>query len=80
VTHDLTVKFKRAVGREKKHLRLILNDGRQDWQAIAFKQGDWDSRLKPGQSVNAVYSLEFNEWGGERTMQLNIKDLELSKV
>jgi single-stranded-DNA-specific exonuclease len=76
VTKNLTVKGAKAVGRDKKHLRLTLNDGKQDWRGIAFNQGEWDGHLEPGQSVNVVYSLEFNEWGGERTMQLNIKDLK----
>ena len=80
MTRDLRVKYLKAVGQDQQHLRLILHDGRQDWSAIAFRQGDWVSRLSSGQTVDAVYQLEFNEWNGERRLQLNIKDLRPSAI
>lgn len=79
VTKNLQVKFIKQVGRDGHHLRLVLHDGKQTWSAIAFRQGHWAGKLKPAQTIDAVYSLEFNEWNGSRTMQLNIKDLQPSK-
>lgn len=78
LTRNLQVKYKKAVGQEGHHLRLILHDGRQTWNAIAFRQGYWADRLEVSQNIDAVYNLEFNEWNGEQRMQLNIKDLQLS--
>jgi len=75
LTHNLKVKYKRAVGQDGNHLKLVLNDGRFDWSAIAFRQGHWLNRINVSDHIDVVYNLGFNEWNGERTMQLNIKDL-----
>ena len=78
LTRNLKIKFLKAVGTDEHHLRLVLNDGRQDWGAIAFRQGHWASRLSPSDCIDAVYQLEFNEWNGERRLQLDIQDLRPS--
>ncbi|MDH3674018.1 MAG: single-stranded-DNA-specific exonuclease RecJ [Anaerolineae bacterium] len=79
LTRRLKVKYKKAVGQEAQHLRLSLHDGRYTWNAIAFRQGQWTDKLQIGQDIDVVYSLEFNQWHGERHMQLNIKDLRPSE-
>ncbi|MBN1217422.1 MAG: single-stranded-DNA-specific exonuclease RecJ [Anaerolineae bacterium] len=78
LTRNLAVKYLKTVGHEESHLRLTLHDGRQAWGAIAFRQGHWINKLQPNQHIDVVYHLEFNEWNGERLMQLNIKDLRLA--
>ena len=75
VSRKLQIKSIRAVGQDEQHLRLVLYDGRQNRGAIAFRQGHWAGKLSPGQYVDVVYCLEFNDWNGERSMQLNIQDL-----
>ncbi|MEW5959691.1 MAG: single-stranded-DNA-specific exonuclease RecJ, partial [Chloroflexota bacterium] len=75
LTRGLKIKYKKAVGQDGHHLRLVLHDGRQDWSAIGFRQGHWADKLNFSQWVDVVYSLEFNEWNGERQLQLNLKDL-----
>ena len=75
VSRELTVRHKMAVGQEGHHLRLVLHDGVQTWSAIAFRQGHWAGKLHISQPIDVVYTLEFNEWNGERQMQLNLKDL-----
>jgi single-stranded-DNA-specific exonuclease len=77
LSRRLLVRQIKAVGQDGHHLRLILHDGKQHWSAIAFRQGVWTKKLKFGDYVDAVYSLEFNEWNGQKAMQLNIKDLQL---
>jgi single-stranded-DNA-specific exonuclease len=78
VSRNLTAKQARTVGRDGQHLRLTLHDGKQPWNGIGFGQGQWASRLPTGQPVDAVFSLEFNEWNGRRSLQLNIKDLRVA--
>jgi single-stranded-DNA-specific exonuclease len=75
LSRNLRVKHSKAIGQDAKHLRLVLHDGKQDWSAVAFQQGYWANKLTPAQTIDVVYSLEFNEWNGERFLQLNIKDL-----
>jgi len=70
------VRSARAVGTDGSHLKLALSDGQTRWDAIAFRQGQWAGQLPP--RVDVVYSLEINEWRGERRLQLNVKDLRPS--
>jgi len=79
LSRGLRVKYLKPVGHEDRHLRLILDDGRQTWNGIAFRQGYWARELQTSQYIDVVYNLEFNEWNGDRTMQLNIKDLCISE-
>lgn len=75
LTRNLTIRTIKTIGQDNHHLRLILHDGKHVWNAIAFRQGFWANKLRPGQLIDVVYSLEFNEWNGERQIQLEIKDL-----
>jgi len=70
------VRGARAVGTEGHHLKLALSDGRNVKDAIAFHQGRWAGQLP--RQVDIVYSLEVNEWRGEKRLQLNVKDLRPS--
>ncbi|MCP4358035.1 MAG: single-stranded-DNA-specific exonuclease RecJ, partial [Chloroflexi bacterium] len=45
LTRNLRIKFRKAVGMDGNHLKLILHDGRKDWSAIAFRQGHWLKRV-----------------------------------
>ena len=73
-----------ANGSEKynKHLRLDLKFSRggkiKYFKAICFNQGKMIEKIKIGDSVNLVFSLEVNEWNGNRELQLNVADLKLS--
>ena len=73
VSRGVRVRRPRAVGREGKHLKLALSDGRATWDAIAFRQGAWAGRLPP--VVDVAYHLELNEWQGRRRLQLNVQDI-----
>lgn len=76
VSQALEVKAKRLVGADGDHLKLVLYDGRQIWDAIAFRMGSWYDRL-PAQ-VDLAYALEINEWNGRQRLQLNVKDIRSS--
>lgn len=68
------IRSQRAVGAEGKHLKLALIDERNaTWDAIAFGQGDWLTRLPP--RIDLLYTLESNSWNGEERLQLNVQDL-----
>jgi single-stranded-DNA-specific exonuclease len=79
LSRNLTIKSLKTIGQDNHHLRLALHDGKQIWSAVAFRQGYWADRLRPTQQIDIVYMLEFNEWNGERRMQLEIKDLRPSQ-
>jgi single-stranded-DNA-specific exonuclease len=75
------VRSYRLVGTDGKHLKLALVDERgAAWDAIAFQQGEWAARLPAarspqGERIDLVYTLELNEWNGEKRLQLNVQDL-----
>ena len=79
LTRNLTLKSFKAIGQDSQHLRLILHDGKQIWSAVAFRHGYWADKLRVSQPLDIVYMLEFNEWNGQRRLQLEIKDLRPSE-
>jgi single-stranded-DNA-specific exonuclease len=78
MTRHLRVKQKKAIGQDGHHLRLVLHNGSHSWSAIGFRLGHWAERLNFNQQVDVVYALEYNEWNGQRQLQLNIKDIRPS--
>ena len=74
VSYGLEVKGKRQVGTDGDHLKLVLYDGKQTWDAIAFRMGSWHDLLTP--HVDVAYTLEINEWQGRHRLQLNVQDIK----
>jgi single-stranded-DNA-specific exonuclease len=73
VSRNVPVSAHRAVGREGRHLKLKLSDGRISWDAIAFRQGAWADRMPA--IIDVAYHLEVNEWNGRRLLQLKVQDI-----
>jgi single-stranded-DNA-specific exonuclease len=67
------VRFK-TVGTESQHLRLTVSDGRIYYDGIAFRQGHWASQMP--ERVDLMYNYERNEFNGNVSLQLNIRDLK----
>jgi single-stranded-DNA-specific exonuclease len=68
----------RTVGGEGKHLKLSLTDGRTNQDAIAFGQAQqWLANQSA--EVDIAYAVEWNEWKGERRLQLNVKSIQASQ-
>ncbi len=73
VTRDVRVTRARPVGSEGKHLRLTVTDGWLTFDAIGFQMGHLAPQL-PAQ-VDILYTFEMNEYNGQRSLQLNLRDL-----
>jgi single-stranded-DNA-specific exonuclease len=66
----------RTRGADGQHLRLLLRKGGgTTYEAIAFRLGHLAEPLRRHQQIDLLYTLEVNEWNGERKLQLNVKDL-----
>lgn len=65
----------RAVGADRRHLKLVVRDPHdgQEWDAIAFGLGGWFGQLP--HRIDLAYTLDANEFGGDRKLQLNVRDL-----
>ncbi len=61
------------------HLKLKVRQDGIVIDAIAFNFGDVKYTMKnTGQRINAAYVIEENTWNGRTTIQMRIKDMELS--
>ncbi|MFH1598088.1 MAG: single-stranded-DNA-specific exonuclease RecJ [Patescibacteria group bacterium] len=65
------------VGADKRHLRLALSQGSKKFhKTIGFGMGDWADKLKLGDTVDVVYTVDVNEWNGNRELQLKLIDIK----
>lgn len=72
--------YARAVGQEGKHLKCCISDAKKGSkvlfiEAIGFNLGE-KLPIVQGNSFSAVFSLDENEWQGNTTMQLKLKDVK----
>jgi single-stranded-DNA-specific exonuclease len=68
------------VGQDAQHLKLAVRDpfdtgptARRVLDAIAFRHGAWYNQLP--RRIDLAYTVEVNEYGGERRLQLNVRDI-----
>jgi single-stranded-DNA-specific exonuclease len=69
----------RMVGSSGEHLKLDLcqeSTGTRTFPAIAFGQANHFEYIKAGKPFDVCYSVEINEFRGNRTLQLNIRDIK----
>jgi len=69
----------RMVGSSGEHLKLDLcqdSGTLRSMPAIAFGQADCFEYIKNGKPFDVCYSVEMNEFRGNRNLQLNIRDIK----
>ncbi len=69
----------KAVGTNNEHLKLSLvheDEPFKVFPAIAFGQGNKLSKIKGGLAFDICYSVDQNNFRGNSTLQLNIKDIK----
>ncbi len=69
----------RMVGSSGEHLKLDLcqeSTGQKSFSAIAFSQANHYEFIKGGNPFDICYSLEMNEFRGNKNLQLNIRDIK----
>jgi single-stranded-DNA-specific exonuclease len=71
--------FARLVG--KNHLKMTVAQPEIRsffYPAIAFQQGEFLLSIEKGVPFNICYHIEENDWNGNVSLQLNIKDIRLN--
>lgn len=59
------------------HLKLYLKQGNSAvYEAIGFGMPQYFERIKKGDKFNVCFSLEENEYNGEKSLQLQIRDIK----
>lgn len=61
-----------------KHIKLILTDGDSINSAIGFNMGECGSEISQGDKVDIVFTLSVNEFKGQRSAQIVLKDIKKS--
>ncbi len=71
----------RMVGSSGEHLKLDLcheSTGPKTFSAIAFSQSEHFEHIRAGKPFDICYSIEMNEFRGNRNLQLNIRDIKMT--
>ena len=72
----------RMVGSSGEHLKLDLcheSTGLKTFPAIAFSQAEHFEYIKAGKPIDICYSIEMNDFRGNRNLQLNIRDIKINR-
>jgi len=78
--HGVKVVESTTVGVDNKHLRLIIEAGGKRINAIGFSMGHYAEYLTDGKFVDVAFNLGINEFRGNESVQLHLKDIRSSKV
>ena len=72
--------YSRKVGSDESHLKLniITKDGNTKFDGIGFGLGEWHEKIKDGDLFSIVFTIDENHWNGNTTLQLNVKDIEIT--
>ncbi len=69
--------YAKGVGGEEKHLKFsVTQDGSRPIGGIGFNLGDKLPIVKNGRTFSAVFSIEENEWNGNISLQLKLRDIK----
>ncbi len=78
MSSGLRVTRQKAIGADGSHLKLAVTDGKITYDAIAFRQGHWIAQLPP--RIDLMFTFELNEFNGQVSLQLNVKDIRASEA
>ncbi len=80
-SRDLLICEAKRIGKDLSHLKMRVRAEAMDpTDCIAWGQGHWTDRVGPGDTLEAVYAPQINEWNGRRSVQFNLKDLRQSEA
>ncbi|MDP4095200.1 single-stranded-DNA-specific exonuclease RecJ [Paenibacillus sp. P96] len=78
VLRKLQLREARKMGKEKNHLKLVLEQDGSTLDVVAFGRGELADFLQPGSLVDVLGELSINEWNGKRSLQLMLQDIQIT--
>lgn len=78
--HNLTIAGHPKVIGNGDHLRFRVRQGRTVYDAIGFNLARHYEKLITGLPIDLAFVVEFNEWQGQKFIQLNVRDIKRSGV
>lgn len=77
VAKNLEVAGLQTMGKDNKHIRLMLKHGSNAiYKTVGFSFGYLSDKLNKGDKVDIVFEVDINEWNGNRDLQLKIIDVK----
>jgi single-stranded-DNA-specific exonuclease len=76
VSRNLQVRNYRVIGRDQRHLKMTITDGRITYDAVAFGKAQWANAMPT--EVDLLYAFERNSYNGRTSLQLQIQDIKAS--
>ena len=64
---------------KEQHLKFSLNQNNTTLNGIGFGIADKFSILQMNRPIDVVYTLDLNEWNGNKSVQIKVIDLKLSE-
>lgn len=71
----ILIKAIRPIGKDGKHLKLTIMKADQYVDCIGFNFGSYYNDLKIGQKIDLVVSIDINDFLGQQSVQLIIRDI-----
>ncbi|SEN35525.1 single-stranded-DNA-specific exonuclease RecJ [Lihuaxuella thermophila] len=65
------------MGQQSNHLKLYLESGQRQLEAVGFRLGGLAEEMTPHAQVELLGELQMNEWNGKCTPQLLIRDMAI---
>ncbi len=63
---------------KEQHIRFVLKQNNVTLNGIGFNMAEKFSLIKPNQPIDIVFTIDENEWNGDKSVQLKMIDLKLS--
>lgn len=75
----------RLIGKDQTHIKMILSQQSSDpepqyptFDAIGFRMSEWFPRLTRDMPLKVIYSLEENDWNGNKKLQFKLRNIAVS--
>lgn len=76
IIRDAKLLMKRLIGKDKNHIKLVVNKSEVEYDCIGFNLGYLFPDLNVGEDIDIITTLDINEYLGNRKIQLNIKEIK----
>jgi single-stranded-DNA-specific exonuclease len=80
VTNNLAVDgIPKLLGRDQNTLKFSVKQNKTPFESIGFNMAEHYEKLIQNAPIDIAYVVGENYWNGQRTIQLELKDIKLSK-
>jgi len=80
IARDIECRSIRRIGKTGDHLKMTISDGNISFDAVAFRFGEYYEQIQSTQSIDILFSYNLNIYNGRKSLQLQIKDIDLDGV